>query len=333
VLNQPANQSYTMTGLTPMVRRNGKTTVVTGREQSATISGSTTFAVTRYRINPGMSANFPWLQLQAQGWEKYRFRRLTATYVPSAASANDGGQTQMAWDYDPSDSVPGSELAMSAYEGSSPKAIRYSNSISLDARTIGFRKVRCGAVSGDLILYDAASCIVATNACADSSVIGTLWYDYEVEFEHKQLEPSAPIPTQTSVINLSAANTCANGVQESIPFDEWIVNGLEVPDPTAGVFTLPCGQYKVEVETSNQDTVAEVFTVALSLYKNGAALAPDQTSATKWTTTAGGYFPCSLTGYVSVDGSDTVSIRVALNGAAGVLTNAVDRCRCVFTAL
>jgi len=330
-MNQPANQSYTMMPKAPTVRRAGRNSVISGREQSFTVSGSTTFAATRYRINPGLSTRFPWLQLQAQGWEKYRFRRLSATFVPSAAAADTVGQTQMAWDYDPSDSAPSTEVAMSAYEGSNAKAVRYSSTINLDCSTIGFRKLRCGNVAGDLMLYDAASLILATNACASGAVIGTLWLDYDVEFEHKQVEPATPTPTTFSSIYLSAANTCATGVGEVLPFDTWTVNGLEIADPVAGVFTPPCGNYVIEAVTSHRDSAAEAFIGVIGIRKNGVL--EDTLSKINTTAIANGQVPLVHKTYVSCDGTDTVDLYVTLTGAAGTLTNTQDYNTLTFRAV
>jgi len=76
----PIASNYRVQLRQPRISMNGKDTVIEGHELIATISGSTAFASTRYRINPGL-ALYPWLSERARGWEQYRFERLSYDYV------------------------------------------------------------------------------------------------------------------------------------------------------------------------------------------------------------------------------------------------------------
>lgn len=87
------------------------------RELVASITGSAAFTVaSNFSINPGLPASFPWLSVEAQGWEKYRFESLKLCYY-TRTGTNVPGSLLLAADYDAADAAPATEQIASAYFG------------------------------------------------------------------------------------------------------------------------------------------------------------------------------------------------------------------------
>ncbi len=148
-------------------------------------TASTVFTVLRtIALNPGMSASFPWLSNEARGWEFYRFNRLKFTLIPSAPTSS-AGNFMLAPDYDPADSAPVSEFAMSAYQDSKEAQIWRAMECDLtpDSMDGEMRRhfVRFGALAAnqDIKTYDSGNLYVAA-LDGGGTVEARLWVEYDV---------------------------------------------------------------------------------------------------------------------------------------------------------
>jgi len=56
--------------------------IVTHKECVAQIMGTSAFTVNTLAINPGLSSTFPWLSIEANGYNYYRFRSFQIRYDP-----------------------------------------------------------------------------------------------------------------------------------------------------------------------------------------------------------------------------------------------------------
>jgi len=304
---------------------------VANSELVASIVGSTDFAVTKFTINPGLLATFPWLSTSAVQYQQYRFHRLAVRYVTRAPTSSTGSVI-ISPDYTASDDPPATETIASntqdAIEDSTWKEI----TCRLDCRamyaTSQRKLVRAGNLAGDMQLYDSARVYVCTIGQADdSTVIGKLWLDYDVEFFIPQ--DSSLIhtnPTVTSEFTLDSAHPLTSGVGVDLG---WLFG--ELPDPLGigpsldGVnFTPPPGCYRVTFYASMTDNTAETFSGDVHIHVNGNDLDHPATQGFKVAGVAGAKQPVTVSAVVPVNAGDKVTIFVVLTGAAGTLTVAAD---------
>jgi len=276
------------------------------------------------------------LSNQAEGWEKYRFRKLQYVYVPAEANTSTAGSVYLTADYDPTDAAPGSLASMSTYETQENGRVWQTVPLTLSrARMfdgVQTKKIRCGPVGGDLQLYDAGSLSVCTISCADASAIGQLWVYYEVEFVSQQTEPSTKVPPSLYGINLSANQGFTSTVAAAITFDEVTVSGFDVSN-ASGVLTLPCGAYLISGNVCFTDSSAEAFTVNVALNVDGAATSPPQAVYQTLNGSAAATFTMGFSFYHASSTTSTVQLLATLTGAAGTLTVCGDSTRMFIRAL
>jgi hypothetical protein len=279
-------------------------------------------------VNPGLSS-FTWLSQRALGWEKYKFLRLEFVYIPSTAVTSTPGSVYLGLDYDPTDAAPGSLGAMSSYESFEPQRVFLSKSILAKRNRmfdgVQYKRIRCGPVAGDLELFDGCSLIIATDNCSSAAAIGDVWVNYEIELVSPQTEPAVPKTSRLAMFNLSANMSLTSAVEKTLAYDEEIVNAFGVVN-TSGVFTLPCGTFRISSIVSCRDTSAEDFLLKMYGYIDGIAAAIPFNSFTE---NAGGYLRTSLTAYVVSDGTTTYENSLIAIGAAGTLTAVADQCKIV----
>jgi hypothetical protein len=194
------------------------------------------------------------------------------------------------------------------------------------------KKIRCGPVGGDLMLYDMGSLIVATDDCNDTSDLGKVYLHYHIRFVSPQTSPSVIIPSTLVVMNLSADQTFTTATPAALDFDEALVEGFSITN-NSGVYTMPCGAFELYGVINVADSAAENLTVVVQLYVDGAAVSPDQSSQDVDSIIAGGNRVVPFHFYHSSSVTFTTQIRVTLTGAAGTLLAQVDKTRLFIKAL
>ncbi len=288
------------------------------RELVAGVNGSVAFATTRYVINPGLSASFPRLSGMADKWEQYRFHSLRYVYVPrSAASA--AGSVILTPDYCVRD-LPPTTAAEAADNMNSVENVIWTDIVcKLDVGSmfaVGPRKyLRQSNVPGDMNLYDCGNFYVTTSGTADTSEIGRLYVEYDVELFVAQNSPADYLgPTMIQQFLRATAQTFTTATPAVIDWDTPSYNPLFIVD-AAGTVTPRAGCYLVSFTGSFNDATNETFSSTASIRKNGVVVLTAQAESS----TSG---PNCLASNVviSCSGSDTVDVLVTLVGAAGVLT-------------
>jgi len=334
VIQNPVNQSAPVARAIAQVTRepkvtNGKRmTKIIHRELVTTISGNTTFAANQFYLNPGLSATFPWLSTVANSYEQYRFNRLKFEYV-SRAPTSYVGSILMAPDYDALDSSPSSEVQASMMDGAIEDAPWKDMCLGLNVQDMfpsGPRKfVRSSAVTGsDLKTYDAGQLFCCTVACADTSAIGKLWVDYEVDLFIPQ-NPSTASSGTGNVGGLAAYQLTAgdqaltSGVVSTVIFDNANYNSIGV-SRSSGVYTLVTGNYLVSgVLTFAGGTSADVY-IAVSGKQAGGPMSPVTDIASSQVTGASHASAVPFSFYFGVTGAtSTLEIIVSVTSAAGTL--------------
>ncbi len=301
------------------------------------VNGSVSFATTKYAVNPGLAATFPWLSQQAVQWEKYRFNRLEfifKTQVSEYATNGQKGKVIMNADYDASDPAPTTKQQAETSAPSVDSLPCKNLSLALSPRqmegAIGHHYVRSGGnpANTDIKTYDVANLHISSQGNSDTSVIGELHVAYDVTFFVPVLESTGTsvTPNSFSQFNLSADDAYTTSV-ETIPFDETVVNGLSITN-TSGSFEMPGGAFLVEVELAILGSGGG-GTCLVEIYKNGSALTiPCKQLLATNTSNNTAY---ALSSYVSCAEGDLITVKT--DGATNVGSTLQDQCRIMFTAL
>lgn len=235
-----------------LYRRGAKTHRVNHTEYVSDISGTTGFAVRAIAINPGQAALFPWLSQIASRYEKYRFRSLRFVYQTEKSTATSG-TVMFAIDYDAEDDVPSTKtqlLQNEDKERGAPWQKFHLQCQQHNLRDTLARFVRPGAVpSGvDVKTYDLGTLLIGTSGMADTSDVGELYVEYDIELETPVLEEQGTALNH-SMYSVSMTNSAPwpNGGPSQVPFPREVCN----PDPSYygndgyGNLRVPAGAYLV----------------------------------------------------------------------------------------
>ncbi len=166
----------------------------------------TAYSVTKFSINPGKFATFPWLATVATNYDKYIFRKLRFVYMP-LVSTTTAGRVGLCFDYDSSDSAPVTRADFFSATRHSEAAIWAP--IDLEVPLDRKERFTNTHTASDSKLIDVGSLSYmtdATSATASSSV-GDIICEYEVELLRPQppsyataaFSASNPAGTDTSI--------------------------------------------------------------------------------------------------------------------------------------
>jgi hypothetical protein len=178
------------------------------RELIASITGSTAFTTTQFAINPGLVGTFPWLSIEAQGWEKYKFNSLRFCTYTRTGTSTPGSQSLIV-DYDAADSAPASEEIASTYYGTIEDAPWKDSCMELDkARLSPERFLRSGTLASNLDIktYDVGNFYLGTS---DGTAVSwsKLWVEYDVTLINPQLPSSGLVLNTSGTLNSSVAQS------------------------------------------------------------------------------------------------------------------------------
>jgi hypothetical protein len=195
--------------------RDARSMRIVHRELVTSITGSATFTVANtLALNPGIAATFPWLSVEAQGWEQYRFNKLKFCYYTRTGTSTPGSM-MLVPDYDAADSAPSTEQIASAYRDVTEEVPwKTEFSCVLDPAALlepGNRKyVRTGALASNLDIktYDGGNFFVCTT---DGTAVpwGKLWVEYDVSFFVPQLPPTGSNAQQSQHITGATPTTAS----------------------------------------------------------------------------------------------------------------------------
>jgi hypothetical protein len=180
----------------PLIQSSYESSRIKHRELIGSVVGTTAYSTAGlgpFSLNPGLSATFPWLATQAQGWEQYRFNSLKFCYYTRTGSATPGS-VQLIPDYDAADAAPISEQIASAYEDVREDVPWKDIECVLDPRAMhpdGPRKfIRTSPLAANLDIktYDVGQLFIGTT---DGTAVnwGKLWVDYDVTLSTPQIPP------------------------------------------------------------------------------------------------------------------------------------------------
>jgi hypothetical protein len=296
--------------------------VLRNKELIGTIAGSDSFAASGcYRVNPGIATTFPYLSGIACNFEQYRFRKLILRYL-TRVGADTKGSVIINPDYNSSIEPPSSEAEAAnnadAVEGPAWQDI----SVALDPRAMhpsGPRYVQERLGSLSKALTDAAAFNVSTVGMTDSSDVGKLWAEYEVELIKPQTRtptgeggPTAPVAT----VHDDTSQELTNGI------GAFLLLGIEystigVTQESTTTLDLPGGVFLVQGYAEFATDTSEDFTARLDVTIGGGIVS---TSYLGLTAIAGVRNCVPFQTVVCVGAGSNLNLKATLSGGSGTLT-------------
>jgi len=231
--------------------KNSDSTVITHREyitdikSGATLSsGSTTFDIQKFALQPGDSSTFPWLAAIASNYEEYDIQGMVFAYVAtsgeSVASTNTAlGSVILATEYDPTKPDFANKQAMENYSFSTSAKPSYNQLHAVECAKIRSPVkqlyIRSGTSTGtDIRWSDFGNFYIATVGCpAAGTTLGELWVTYKV----KLVKPRLPI-------TIGFGGQIASGILSR--------TGISTTNPLGTATVLQKGALLVEATATNQ---------------------------------------------------------------------------------
>jgi hypothetical protein len=150
------------------------------------VSGTAAFTATQISLQPALGSTYQWLSTQCNGWEKYRYRKVTATYY-TRTGTNVPGTVMLVPDYDAADPPPTSELQASSFHGSKDDAPWKTITLEFDMARSQELFLRAGPLAPNLDIktYDFANMFICTTDGAAANW-GKVYIEYEIELINPQ---------------------------------------------------------------------------------------------------------------------------------------------------
>ena len=219
------------------------------RELIASINGSVDFKETSFRINPGLAESFPWLHKIAADWQQYRFKSFKAIFI-TFVGAGTNGSVIISPEYNVNEGSPANEMEALNTQNSIQSCVWREIVCKLDINAmfgIGPRKqIRRGLVANDLATYDSAIVSVCTLGMANTSRVGSLYFEYEVDLIVPQSTVSAPVANTVSTFTIPA-QTLNSGDTSGLSYVAVANNlGIEIVNSGYGL-KFPSGNFRLDV--------------------------------------------------------------------------------------
>lgn len=137
-------------------------------------------------LSPSNISTFPWLAKVAGLFDKYRFHKLSFTFV-STRSTNTKGNVSMGVDFDAYDTLPKNIIDMSNLTKFSTSPVYVNQTLAVPLNTPGTRSwYYCAdGSSGDKKTYNVGTFYLALSGVEDLTSHGYLIADYDVELRDK----------------------------------------------------------------------------------------------------------------------------------------------------
>jgi hypothetical protein len=251
-------------------------------EYLSNLSGATTFTALSVPLNPGLSSTFAWLSSLANNFESYHFHSLRAVYRTMKGTST-AGEVTLAIDFDAADGVPATKAEMFSYEGV-VKAAPWEN-VAYVASPRNLSKAvelytRSSLVAGtDIKTYDVGNLILAVDACADTSVVGDVFLEYDVEFFTPQAGSSSG-PVSEYIVGATAMS------KDAIFGTNPTINGTMIAAPSGSSLTFrSAGEYLLIVTCVGTVFVTPTIsasTATITLVTASAVAAANTTYVAVW---------------------------------------------------
>jgi len=181
----PIARSRTVRIKNPTSATRGNATVIKHREYLRLVTSSVSQNIVAIDVNPGLQSCFNWLSTIARGYEKYRFKTLTFTYV-SASSTSEKGRVALAFQYDPSAPPP---HARTDFFNVTPNVEEapWEDIVLHVQPPQGVLYTRRAGTVGTLNTFDIGKLLVMSALNANGTTeLGEIFVEYEVELSRPQ---------------------------------------------------------------------------------------------------------------------------------------------------
>jgi len=247
-------------------------TPVTQDEQIATINGSNNaFVCTRFAINPGQAALFPWVAAMAANYQEYRVRSMRF-YLRAAGSEYDTACSRgnITLSFTTNAGLPelASEQAATALIPHVVQQVSKCASMELIVEPSSWLFVRPNIlpVGQDIKTFDYGALFVCVNGTNNSSLIATLHCSYVFEFRKPAiLDPDNTQPvkqpnyTCAQFQDLAPAKvTLATGVYSTLALATTDMNGISAVN-VAGTIALHPGNYRIHAAAYFESNSTGIF--------------------------------------------------------------------------
>jgi len=225
---RPGGRS-TDSGMAPIMSNVPNCTIVTHREFIGNITGSTSFNLQSYAINPGLSSTFPWLAPIARNYQQHRWLGLIFQYKTTSVDSLNSSNTAL-----------GTVILATDYNAASPDFINkqamqnteYVTSVKPSASvlhpvecapletTVDVLYTRSGSVppNEDIRLYDIGKFQLATEGQqAGVTVVGELWASYQIELL-KPVVSSGGLSTESAHYVMDKTFDSTHSLGTTMPF-------------------------------------------------------------------------------------------------------------------
>jgi len=219
------------------------------KEYVQDIAGSVGFSTTAFACNPGLSNLFAWLSGQALFYQEYTVKNLRFTFETEKATTLSG-KVMYAFLQDSSDPPPASkqEMLENLLKASGAIWEPFVLAISMaNFPALGkSRFVRTGSLAANLDVktYDIGQLIVATQGMADTSLVGELYIEYDIELR-------TPLQSSAQLANALSALLIGNGTVSNTSYlgtTPTITGGLDVTGSSGNTLVFNrVGQYLLSI--------------------------------------------------------------------------------------
>lgn len=140
------------------------------------------YSITGFRLSPSNETTFPWLANVAGLFDKFRFRKLSFTFVTTKPT-NTQGTVSMAVDFDAYDSTPGDVIQMSNLAKFTTNPVYVNKTVEIPLNHPGNRSwyYNFDGSSGDLKTYNLGTFYICLAGVAEKNSHGYLVVNYDVE--------------------------------------------------------------------------------------------------------------------------------------------------------
>lgn len=336
VQSAPVSFARTTRNKNPTLKMSNGRARITHREYLGDISGSTSFAIRSYAVNPGNAIAFPWLSTVAINYEAYRFLKLHFVYETQVSTATSGS-IMMAIDFDAADIqislAPTNKVVIMNYNnavrGSSWESVRYVANPT-DMKTLGpQRYVRVGNLTSVMAAqnYDIGTFYLATQGFAGTTLVGELYVEYDIELITPSFDLAAITIARSARINSGGVVTAA------LPFGNapTVLGSLPVSVPSGTTIRFDiAGDFMVGYRLSGAAIVAPTL-----VYTTGGSTVFHFNSVDVGGATSSGVFGCTVLAGVTLTFDCTASgaitgsiLRIGIYSSALGLAEVDERFIC-----
>lgn len=294
-----------------------------------TVKSGINYGAASYTTNPGLSSSFPWLNIEAGQWERYKFLELEFHYESTigVTNANSVGYVGMMFDPDPTDPNPpnaeifrNNQIADAKRPDKSwslkvPKDVLSKNGTALLVRD---------SQKPDVKFYDVGKFVLfADGQVADGVNLGSIKVKGRVQFIDRNMPYFGSQLTPNNLYSVFARSTTAkqnipDGVITTVDWAVNSVDGLGLWPLSSGVMTLPRGIFLIT--TTGFVTASSAgadLAVVNSFFECSDVLPPGTNEPSQYKTTAGScyQFPVNNTIIVNVTKDATFAFKLFVDNA------------------